>query len=29
MGVWMFYTLFVVVAFLIEKVGTRKKGAAL
>ena len=29
MGVWIFYTLFVVVAFLIEKVGTRKKGAAL
>jgi len=28
MGVWIFYTLFVVVAFLIEKVGTRKKGAA-
>jgi hypothetical protein len=28
MGVWIFYTLFVVVAFLIEKVGARKKGAA-
>jgi hypothetical protein len=29
MGVWIFYTLFVVVAFFIEKVGTPKKGAAL
>jgi hypothetical protein len=28
MGVWIFYTLFVVVGFLIEKVGALKKGAA-
>jgi hypothetical protein len=28
MGVWIFYSLFVVVGFLIEKVGALKKGAA-
>jgi hypothetical protein len=25
MGVWVFYTLFVVVAFLIEKIGSRRQ----
>ena len=25
MGVWLFYTLFVVVAFLIEKIGSRRQ----
>jgi hypothetical protein len=25
MGVWVFYTLFVVVAFLIEKIGRRRQ----
>jgi hypothetical protein len=25
MGVWIFYTLFVVVAFLIEKIGSRRQ----
>ena len=25
MGVWIFYTLFVVVAFLVEKIGTRRQ----
>jgi hypothetical protein len=25
MGVWLFYTLFVVVAFLIEKIGSRQQ----
>jgi hypothetical protein len=29
MGVWIFYTLFVVVAFLIEKIGTRRQTNAL
>ena len=29
MGVWIFYTLFVVVAFLIEKIGSRRQASAL
>jgi len=29
MGVWIFYTLFVVVAFLIEKIATRRQTSAL
>ena len=28
MGVWIFYTLFVVIAFAVEKIGTRKKTTA-
>ena len=28
MGVWIFYTLFVVLAFAVEKIGTRKKTTA-
>lgn len=28
MGVWIFYTLFVVVAFLIEKIGSRRQANA-
>jgi hypothetical protein len=27
MGVWIFYTLFVLVAFLVEKIGSSKIGA--
>jgi hypothetical protein len=29
MGVWIFYTLFVVVAFLVEKIGSRRQNSAL
>ena len=28
MGVWIFYTLFVVVAFIVEKIGSRSQSSA-
>jgi hypothetical protein len=28
MGVWIFYTLFVVVAFIVEKIGSRNQSGA-